>query len=168
ADVLRPELERRRTGEMRDIVATIQAEQDVVIRAPLEGVLVVQGGPGSGKTAIGLHRASFLLYEHRARLARRRVLVVGPNRTFMTYIAQVLPSLGEAAVHQLPIGGLGPQVKTVEPTDLESERRKGDLAMAGTIASFVASRSSTLDDDIEMSIQGIRCAIPAAAANAAA
>ena len=80
---------------MRDIVATIQAEQDVVIRAPLDVLLVVQGGPGTGKTAVGLHRAALLLYDHRDVLERDGVLVVGPNRLFLRYISQVLPSLGE-------------------------------------------------------------------------
>src|SRR5205823_14615727 len=100
------EIERARTGEMRDIVATIQAEQDVIIRAPLEQCIVVQGGPGTGKTAVGLHRAAYLLYEHRQELERHKLLVVGPNRIFLRYISQVLPSLGEAAAVQLTIEGL--------------------------------------------------------------
>ena len=93
-DPLLAELERSRTGEMRDIVATIAAEQDVVIRAPIDTCLVVQGGPGTGKTAVGLHRAAFLLFEHREQLDKEGVLVVGPNPLFLRYIAQVLPSLG--------------------------------------------------------------------------
>src|SRR5204863_3709162 len=105
-DPLLAELRRARTGQMRDIVATIQAEQDVVIRAPIGECLVVQGGPGTGKTAVGLHRAAFLLYEHRDRLARQGVLVVGPNPTFLEYIGQVLPSLGESAVTQSTLVGL--------------------------------------------------------------
>ena len=88
-------LERRRTGEMSDIVATIQAEQDRIIRDELNGVLVVQGGPGTGKTAVALHRAAYLLYTYRQQLATRGVLVVGPNSTFLRYIGQVLPSLGK-------------------------------------------------------------------------
>ena len=91
---------------MRDIVATIQAEQDIVIRAPIGECLVVQGGPGTGKTAVGLHRAAFLLYEHRERLARQGVLVVGPNRVFLEYISQVLPSLGETSVSQSTVDDL--------------------------------------------------------------
>ncbi len=102
-DPLLAELERSRTGEMRDIVATIAAEQDVVIRAPLDTCLVVQGGPGTGKTAVGLHRAAFLLFEHREQLDREGVLVVGPNPLFLQYIAQVLPSLGEAATRQTTV-----------------------------------------------------------------
>jgi DNA helicase IV len=105
-DPLLAELGRARTGQMRDIVATIQAEQDAVIRAPIETCLVVQGGPGTGKTAVGLHRAAFLLYEHRARLAREGVLVVGPNPVFLRYISQVLPSLGETSATQTTVDGL--------------------------------------------------------------
>ncbi len=105
-DPLLAELRRERTGQMRDIVATIQAEQDVVIRAPLHECLVVQGGPGTGKTAVGLHRAAFILYEHREQLARSGVLVIGPNSIFLDYIAQVLPSLGETSVTQATLDGL--------------------------------------------------------------
>ena len=99
-DPVLAEIGAARTGAMREIVATIQAEQDVVIRAPLDQCLVVQGGPGTGKTAVGLHRAAFLLFEHRRRLARSGVLVVGPNSVFLDYIANVLPSLGERLVQQ--------------------------------------------------------------------
>src|SRR3954454_20224256 len=98
SDFLLEELERDREGRMRDIVATIQADQYRLITADPEGALVVQGGPGTGKTAVGLHRASWLLYTHREKL--RRVLVVGPNPTFMEYVSQVLPTLGEEAVEQ--------------------------------------------------------------------
>ena len=102
-DPLLAELDRSRTGQMRDIVATIQAEQDLVIRAPLDLLLVVQGGPGTGKTAVGLHRAALLLYDHRELLERDGVLVVGPNRLFLRYISQVLPSLGETSVVQTTV-----------------------------------------------------------------
>ena len=107
-DALLAELERARTGEMLDIVATIQAEQDEIIRAPLDQLLSVQGGPGTGKTAVGLHRAAFLLYNHPA-LARDGVLVLGPSRAFLRYIAQVLPSLGEEAVVQSTVSDLAPR-----------------------------------------------------------
>ncbi len=93
-----------RTGRMRDIVATLQAEQDRVVRSPLAGVLVVQGGPGTGKTAVALHRAAYLLYTHRERIARSGVLVVGPTPVFLRYIEQVLPSLGETGVVLLTPG----------------------------------------------------------------
>jgi DNA helicase IV len=98
SDFLLEELERRREGRMRDIVATIQSDQYRLITAEPEGALVVQGGPGTGKTAVGLHRASWLLFTHREQL--RRVLVVGPNPTFMDYVSHVLPALGEEAVEQ--------------------------------------------------------------------
>ena len=135
-DPLLAELERSRTGEMRDIVATIAAEQDVIIRAPLESCLVVQGGPGTGKTAVGLHRAAFLLYEHRPRLDREGVLVVGPNPLFLRYISQVLPSLGEAAIRQTTIerlvsGSVG-RVRAFDPPALA--RLKGDARMALVLA----------------------------------
>ena len=103
-------LDEHRTGRMRDIVSTIQAEQDRVIRAPLQGILVVQGGPGTGKTAVALHRAAFLLYTHRERIARSGVLLVGPNQPFLRYIEQVLPSLGETGVVTATQGELFPGV----------------------------------------------------------
>ncbi len=99
-----------RTGSMADIVETIQAEQDVIIRAPMQGALVVQGGPGTGKTAVALHRAAYLLYTYRRQLEKRGVLVVGPNATFLRYIGQVLPSLGETSVLLSTIGDLFPGV----------------------------------------------------------
>src|SRR4029077_235892 len=112
-------LERKRTGRMSDIVATIQAEQDAAVRADLPGVLVVAGGPGTGKTAVALHRAAYLLYTHRRHLASRGVLLVGPSPVFMRYIEQVLPSLGEQDVQLSTISGLKPQLRAtrVEPDD---------------------------------------------------
>lgn len=105
-DPVLAEVERGRTGEMSDIVATIAAEQDEIIRAPLDECLLVQGGPGTGKTAVGLHRAAFLLFEHREALAQSHVLVIGPNRVFLRYVSNVLPSLGETAVSQATITSL--------------------------------------------------------------
>src|SRR5918994_1975500 len=99
-DPVLAEIRAARSGAMREIVATIQAEQDIVIRAPIDQALIVQGGPGTGKTAVALHRAAYLLFEHRRRLGRDGVLVVGPNRAFLDYIANVLPSLGEKSVRQ--------------------------------------------------------------------
>ncbi len=99
-----------RTGTMSDIVETIQAEQDHIIRSGLDGVLVVQGGPGTGKTAVALHRAAYLLYTYRRQLEKRGVLVVGPNATFLRYIGQVLPSLGETSVLLSTVGDLFPGV----------------------------------------------------------
>ena len=133
-DPLLAELGRSRTGTMHDIVATIAAEQDRIIRAPLDTPLVVQGGPGTGKTAVGLHRAAFLLYEHRAELERQGVLVLGPNRLFLAYISEVLPSLGEVAVVQTTLPGLAAAwpVTTVERPEVA--RLKGDPRMAEVVA----------------------------------
>ena len=115
-----------RSGAMREIVATIQAEQDIVIRAPIDQALIVQGGPGTGKTAVALHRAAYLLFEHRGRLARDGVLVVGPNRAFLDYIANVLPSLGERSVRQCTALDLCiPKVELTGVDDPETARWKG-------------------------------------------
>jgi DNA helicase IV len=150
-DALLAELDRARTGQMLDIVATIQAEQDVVIRAPMGGLLCVQGGPGTGKTAIGLHRAAYLLYGNE-QLARAGVLVLGPNRTFLRYIAQVLPSLGEEAVVQTTLVDLVPDapVRGVDTADVA--RLKGDARMAEVLRrSLVARRRpDRVDGDLEV------------------
>ncbi len=138
-DPLLAELGRARTGQMRDIVATIQAEQDAIIRAPIETCLVVQGGPGTGKTAVGLHRAAFLLYEHRVRLAREGVLVVGPNPVFLRYISQVLPSLGETSATQTTVDGLLSlrfRIVAVEPDAVAAI--KGDARLATVIENGAA------------------------------
>ena len=104
-------LERGRTGTLGDIVATIQGEQDEIIRSPQAGVLVVQGGPGTGKTVVALHRAAYLLYTHRFPLEDQGVLVIGPNRVFLRYIERVLPSLGEAGIEQVVLADLVPDVQ---------------------------------------------------------
>ena len=150
-DPLLAELERARTGEMRDIVATIQAEQDAVIRAPLAETVIVQGGPGTGKTAVGLHRAAFLLYEHRELLERRRVLVVGPNPVFLRYIASVLPSLGETSVVQATIESLmaGRYPVTADET-AEVAALKGDACMAEVLRRAVRQRVTLPGDDVEV------------------
>src|SRR4051812_15158437 len=138
-DPLLAELGRARTGQMRDIVATIQAEQDAIIRAPIDTCLVVQGGPGTGKTAVGLHRAAFLLYEHRVRLAREGVLVVGPNPVFLRYISQVLPSLGETSATQTTVDGLLSlrfRIKAVDPNAVAAI--KGDARLVTVIANGAA------------------------------
>ncbi len=127
-DALLAELERARTGEMLDIVATIQAEQDEIIRAPLNQLLTVQGGPGTGKTAVGLHRAAFLLYNHPG-LSRDGVLVLGPSRAFLRYIAQVLPALGEEAVVQTTIGDIAPKAKVRAEEPMAVRQVKGDARM---------------------------------------
>jgi len=135
SDFLLEELERRRDVRMRDIVATIQSDQYRLITADPEGALVVQGGPGTGKTAVGLHRASWLLYTHRERL--RRVLVVGPNPTFMDYVSHVLPTLGEEAVEQRAVTELldGIEVGRDEETDVA--RLKGDPRLREVVARAV-------------------------------
>ena len=129
-DPVLAEIGAARTGAMREIVATIQAEQDIVIRAPIEGCLVVQGGPGTGKTAVGLHRAAYLLFEHRRRLLREKVLVVGPNKVFLDYIGDVLPSLGERSVQQKTVVDLAvPSVDVTAADPPEVARLKGDPRM---------------------------------------
>ena len=125
-DPVLAEIGAARSGAMREIVATIQAEQDIVIRAPIDRALIVQGGPGTGKTAVALHRAAYLLFEHRRRLARDGVLVVGPNRAFLDYIANVLPSLGERSVRQCTVLDLCiPKVEITGVDDPEVARWKG-------------------------------------------
>lgn len=154
-EALMVELERARTGEMFDIVATIQPEQDEVIRAPVQGVLVVQGGPGSGKTAVGLHRAAFLLYTDDD-LARSNVLVVGPSRTFLRYIAQVLPSLGEDAVVQTTLSDLVPEVTpSARAESADAQKLKGDARMAQVLARALALRRRPVPEDLEVT-QGLR------------
>ena len=128
-----------RTGRMTDIVRTIQAEQDRIIRADARGVLVVQGGPGTGKTAVALHRAAYLLYTHRERLARSGLLIVGPSPTFLRYIADVLPSLGETGVVLADLGGLRPGLPARADERPEVAEVKGRLAMADVVAAAVAA-----------------------------
>ena len=128
SDFLLEELERRREGRMRDIVATIQSDQYRLITAEPEGALVVQGGPGTGKTAVGLHRASWLLYTHREQL--RRVLVVGPNPTFMDYVSHVLPALGEEAVEQRAVSELLDGIEVGREEAPELARLKADTRLA--------------------------------------
>src|SRR5699024_7191346 len=118
-------LNAQRTGRMNDIVATIQAEQDAIIRSRLDGVLVVEGGPGTGKTAVALHRAAYLLYAHREAIARSGVLVVGPSPTFLRYIEQVLPALGETGVVSTTIGRLIPGIEAEGTESAEVAEIKG-------------------------------------------
>ncbi|MGH9225405.1 MAG: HelD family protein, partial [Acidimicrobiales bacterium] len=137
-------LRRARTGRMADIVATIQREQDEIIRAALPGVLVVQGGPGTGKTAVALHRAAYLLYTYRFPLERAGVLLIGPNRVFLRYIEQVLPSLGEHTVTFGTPATLVPAV-TVTGTDRAAAAEvKGDVRMATVLARAVRQRQRPL------------------------
>jgi DNA helicase IV len=133
-------LNRKRTGRMGDIVATIQAEQDRIIRSELPGVHVVQGGPGTGKTAVALHRAAYLLYTNRERLEKSGVLVVGPSSSFMWYIERVLPSLGETGVVMSSLATLYPGIRAVPERDVEVARLKGSLRMAEVVRKAVADR----------------------------
>src|SRR6266536_647923 len=143
-----------RTGRMGDIVATIQAEQDRIIRSDLRGILVVEGGPGTGKTAVALHRAAYLLYTHRERLARRGVLVVGPNPTFLRYIEQVLPSLGETGVLLATTDELYPGVTATATEPPETAALKGSERMAGILAAAVADRQRLPGEDLEIRFDG--------------
>ena len=143
-------LERNRTGRMGDIVATIQAEQDEAIRAEVAGPLVVAGGPGTGKTAVALHRAAYLLYTFRRRLGAQGVLLVGPSPVFLRYIEHVLPSLGEQDVQLSTIAGLRPSLR-VRGTDPTRPRAlKGDARMARVIERAVADRERPLRDDFTL------------------
>jgi DNA helicase IV len=163
-DALLAELERARTGEMLDIVATIQAEQDEIIRAPLEQLLSVQGGPGTGKTAVGLHRAAFLLYNHPP-LARDGVLVLGPSRAFLRYISQVLPSLGEEAVVQSTVADLAPRLKVRAEDPIDVRRLKGDPRMARLLAAALLLRRRVLEDDVTLRARSARCELSAGEVN---
>ncbi|GAA1804529.1 AAA family ATPase [Actinomadura chokoriensis] len=129
--ILTEEIERPRTGPMRDIVATIQPEQDVIVRADLPRTVCVQGAPGTGKTAVGLHRAAYLLFTHRERLSRSGVLIVGPNRAFLAYISAVLPALGEVRVEQATIDDLLGAPLGDEPAGVSAA--KGDARMADVL-----------------------------------
>ena len=151
-DFLLEELGRAREARMRDIVATIQADQYHLIAREPEPPLVVQGGPGTGKTAVGLHRASFLLYAHRAEL--RRVLVVGPNPAFMDYVSHVLPTLGEESVDQRAVGEL---VEGVEPTHIDSpdaQRLKADVRLADVLRRAVEQRSQGKPQELVVRMEG--------------
>jgi DNA helicase IV len=139
-----------RTGRMRDIVETIQVEQDAVIRAPLAGTLVVQGGPGTGKTAVALHRAAYLLYTHRQELTARGVLIVGPNTTFLRYIAQVLPSLAETGVLLATVGDLFPGIVARRPERPEVAALKGSLVMVDVLAGAIGQRQTVPAEPLEI------------------
>jgi DNA helicase IV len=146
-------LERKRTGEMSDIVATIQVEQDRIIRAGLNGVLVVQGGPGTGKTAVALHRAAYLLYTFRQQLTTRGVLVVGPNSTFLRYIGQVLPSLGETGVLLATVGQLYPGVTADGVDSLVAAEVKGRASMVEVLTNAVRDRQQVPEPVLEIEVE---------------
>ncbi|MBB4931493.1 DNA helicase IV [Lipingzhangella halophila] len=149
-------LRQARTGRMGDIVATIQSEQDRVIRASLPGALVVQGGPGTGKTVAALHRAAYLLYTHRSTLERRGVLVVGPNATFLRYIGQVLPSLGETDVVLTTVGELYPGIRATAADPPDTAVVKGSLRMAELVEAAVADRQRVPEGDLVITADGTK------------
>ena len=147
-------LSSRRTGKMTDIVATIQAEQDRIIRSELGHAVVVQGGPGTGKTAVALHRAAYLLYTHRSMLDRSGVLVVGPSPAFLHYIDQVLPSLGETGVVSRTIADLIPGFNATATDSPHAAQLKGESRMAKAIANAVAARERVPRDLPTIRING--------------
>ena len=134
SQILIEEIERPRSGPMRDIVATIQPDQDDIVRASVDQTVCVQGAPGTGKTAVGLHRVAYLLYAHAQRLGRGGVLVVGPNKAFLAYIQNVLPALGELDVAQLSVADLTAAVSVLGTDSEEAARTKGDARMAEVLA----------------------------------
>ncbi len=148
-------LEENRTGRLNDIIGTIQGEQDEIIRASLPGVLVVQGGPGTGKTVVALHRAAYLLYTHRFPLDGQGVLVIGPNRLFLGYIEQVLPSLGEAGVEMAVLADLVPDIRVSGRDDDVAARIKGDLRMVNLVRRALRDRQRALRTDLVVGI-GVR------------
>ena len=158
--VLLQEIERPRTGPMRDIVATIQPEQDDIVRAPLAESVCVQGAPGTGKTAVGLHRAAYLLYTHGGQLARTGVLVVGPNRAFLRYIEQVLPTLGEVDVEQTTVAELTARVPVRAQDAPDVAVLKGDARMAQVLERAVWGAIAKPADDVLVPLDGRRWRVP--------
>ncbi|TDD16746.1 HelD family protein [Nonomuraea diastatica] len=153
-------LRRGRTGRMGDVVATIQTEQDRVIRSSLQGALVVQGGPGTGKTVAALHRAAYLLYTHRDTLERRGVLVVGPNPMFLRYISQVLPALGETQVVMATVGEMFPGVRARAADSPAAAVAKGDPRMAEVVARALELRQAVPGADLVVELDGLRLRVP--------
>jgi DNA helicase IV len=147
-------LDLERTGRMRDIVATIQAEQDEAIRADLTGILVVAGGPGTGKTAVALHRAAYLLYTHRKRLASQGVLLVGPSPIFLRYIDEVLPSLGEDEVSLATPAALKPRLRVRATESAAAAAVKGDVRMAKVLAAAIGDRERPMPRDVVIVLDG--------------
>jgi len=151
---LREEIERPRSGPMRDIVATIQPDQDDIVRAPLTESICVQGAPGTGKTAVGLHRAAYLLYTHGGQLARSGVLVVGPNRAFLRYIEEVLPTLGEVEVDQTTVAALTARVQVRAVDAPEIAVLKGDARMAEVLRRALWGEVAKPTDSIQVPLVG--------------
>jgi hypothetical protein len=160
SELLRREIERPRSGPMRDIVATIQPDQDDIVRAPLSESICVQGAPGTGKTAIGLHRAAYLLYTHGGQLARTGVLVVGPNRAFLRYIEQVLPTLGEVDVAQATVADLTARVPVRVVDEPAVAVLKGDVRMAEVLRRALWGGVSKPTDSVQVALAGRRYRVP--------
>jgi len=153
-------INRARTGRMSDVVATIQAEQDRVIRATLQGVMVVQGGPGTGKTVAALHRAAYLLYTHRRTLERRGILIIGPNPVFLRYISQVLPSLGETDVVLTSMADIFPGVSAAPDDDPLAAAVKGDARMVNVIRQAVRNSQKLPAGDLTLAVDGVTMTVP--------
>jgi len=145
-----------RSGQLGDIVATIQSEQDEIIRAPHRGVLVVQGGPGTGKTVVALHRAAYLLYTHRFPLEDQGVLVIGPNRVFLRYIERVLPSLGESGIEQVVLADLVPGITFGAHDDEHARRVKADRRMVKVLERAIADRQRPIREDVTIPFGAMR------------
>src|SRR5882757_10230847 len=156
-----------RTGRLGDIVVTIQAEQDRAIRTDLPGILVVQGGPGTGKTVVALHRVAYLLYTHRDRLARRGVLVVGPNPGFLDYVSAVLPALGETDIVFTTPGDLLPGVRTAIRDNPETARVKGGEAMVAVLEAAVLDRQELPEAPMEIPLDDVTVWLESDVASAA-
>src|SRR3954464_6596179 len=160
SQLLLEEIERPRSGPMRDIVATIQPDQDEIVRAPLAESICVQGAPGTGKTAVGLHRAAYLLYTHGGQLARTGVLVVGPSRAFLRYIEQVLPTLGEVDVDQSTVRDLTARVPVRATDPAELAVLKGDARLAQVLRQALWGGIAKPADSIQVPLAGRRYRIP--------
>jgi DNA helicase IV len=156
-----------RTDGMRDIVATIQAAQDEVIRLGQTGVVVVEGGPGTGKTAVALHRVAYLLYTHRERMARRGVLLVGPNPNFLDYVSGVLPALGETDVVFATLGDLLPGVRTAKRDAPRTARTKGDEVMVEVLEAAVLDRQELPEEPVEIPLDDVTVCLDTEVASAA-
>ena len=156
-----------RTGEMTDIVETIQREQDLIIRSTHRGVTVIQGGPGTGKTAVALHRAAYLLYTHREILSRSGILIIGPNDDFLNYIGQVLPSLGESGVLLSTIGDLFPGVRARAEDPRATAAIKGSLRMVDVMKKAVRAKQALPSKPESIDFDGYRVEIDSALIKAA-
>jgi DNA helicase IV len=161
SSILTDEIERPRVGPMRDIVATIQPEQDIIVRTDIGDTVCVQGAPGTGKTAVGLHRAAYLLYTHRDQLARQRLLVIGPNDAFLRYIGAVLPALGEVEASQTTIDQLVANVRVRVSEPAEVATLKGDARMATVLRRALWARLRTPTEPLVVTRGSRRYRVPA-------